>query len=96
MKERVKYCDFLRFVAIVSVLLIHVFADFRDGYLLTNRTYYFLLTFVDGFTRTGVPLFFMLTGIFMFRSKKEESYSDFIKKRLSKLLIPFLIISIFY
>lgn len=96
MKERVKYCDFLRFVAIISVLFIHIFADFRDGYLLTNRNYYFILTFFDSFTRTGVPLFFMLTGIFMLGSKKKEKYCDFLKKRVSKLLIPFFVISAFY
>lgn len=96
MKERVKYCDLLRVIAIVSVIFIHVFADFRDSFLISNRNYYSLLTFLDSFTRTGVPLFFMLTGIFMLGSKKEEKYSEFLKKKASKLFIPFFVISIIY
>ena len=95
-KERVKYCDALRFWAIVSVILIHIFADFRDSYLVQDRLCYFIVTFFDSITRMGVPIFFMLTGIFMLGSNKEESYTQFLKKRVSKLFIPFFLISIVY
>lgn len=95
-KERVKYCDALRFWAIISVILIHVFADFIDSYLVQDRFYYFIITFFDSITRMGVPIFFMLTGIFMLGSKKEESYSLFLKKRVSKLIIPFFLFSLVY
>lgn len=95
-KERVKYCDALRFWAIISVILIHIFADFRDSYLVQDRLYYFIIPFFDSITRMGVPIFFMLTGIFMLGSKKEESYMQFLKKRVSKLFIPFFFLSIVY
>lgn len=95
-KNRIEYCDLLRLIAIISVVLIHVFADFRDYYLINNKFYYFILTFLDSLTRTGVPIFFMLTGIFMLNNNKEEKYSVFLKKRIPKLLIPFFIISIIY
>lgn len=95
-KMRVNYCDFLRLISITSVILIHVLADFRDFYLVHDKKYYFLLTFLDSITRTGVPIFFMLTGFFMLNSKKNESYSLFLKKRLPKLIIPFVLISLLY
>ena len=94
-RKRIEYCDFLRLIAIVSVVLIHVFADFRDYYLINNKSYYFILTFLDSFTRAGVPIFFMLTGIFLLNNKN-ESYTDFLKKKMPKLVVPFLFISIIY
>lgn len=95
-KNRVEYCDLLRLIAIISVVFIHVFADFRDYYLITNKNYYFILTLLDSFTRAGVPIFFMLTGVFMLNNNKDEKYSSFLKKRIPKLVIPFFIISIIY
>lgn len=95
-KQRVRYCDLLRFLAIISVILIHVVADFRQLYLLDNKNYYFLFTVFDSLARTGVPLFFMFTGMFLLNSKKEEKYSDFVKKTVKKLVIPLIVVSFVY
>lgn len=95
-QERVKYCDALRLVAIVSVVMIHVLAGYRDFYVQNNRLYYSTVTFFDSITRTGVPIFFMITGAFMLTKKDNIKYSEFLKKRLPKLCIPFIILSIGY
>ena len=95
-QKRIKYIDALRVIAIISVVAIHVFADFRDTYINTNRLYYGLITLLDSFTRMGVPIFFMITGAFMLSKKETKKYSQFLKQRLPKLLIPFFIISIIY
>ena len=95
-RNRVKYCDALRLIAIFSVVMIHVLAMYRDTYIATNKLYYGIVTFFDSLTRTGVPIFFMITGAFMLSKKEEFKYKDFIKKRVPKLCIPFLIISIIY
>lgn len=96
MKKRVDYCDALRFFAIVSVIAIHVLADFRELYLYENTTYYFLLSILDSFTRAGVPLFFMFTGIFLLSSKKQEDYGKWVKKTIQKLVIPLIVVSFIY
>lgn len=96
MKNRVKYCDVLRFFAILSVIMIHVVADFRDEALVVSKPFYIFLTTLDSFTRLGVPLFFMISGAFMLASKKEETYSEFFKKRVLKLMIPFFSVSVLY
>lgn len=96
MKSRVKYCDALRMFAILCIVLIHVFPVFREQYLNVNHKYYFILTFLDSLTRTGVPIFFMITGAFMLNKKNKYSYKNFLSKRLLKLFIPFLILSLFY
>lgn len=95
-QERIKYCDALRLVAIVSVVMIHVLAGYRDFYVQNNKLYYSIVTFFDSITRTGVPIFFMITGAFMLSKKENIKYSEFLKKRLPKLCIPFLILSIGY
>jgi surface polysaccharide O-acyltransferase-like enzyme len=94
-KKRELYSDILKIIAIFLVVVIHVMALYRDKYFYTNGKYYALLTFVDSFTRIAVPIFFMITGTFML-SKTTEKYSDYFKKRIPKLLIPFFLISIFY
>ena len=96
MKKRVEYLDFLRVFALLSIIAIHILGVIRTRYLGVNNTYYHLFTFVDSFTRAGVPLFLMLTGYLILGSKKELKYKEFIKKRLPKLLISFFIASIFY
>lgn len=95
-RPRILYGDALRFLAIVLVILVHTFADARDFYLLNNRHYYFILTVCEAVTRIAVPIFFMLTGAFMLDRKKQEGYKTFFKKRVIKLCIPFLLISLAY
>lgn len=96
MKERVKYCDFLKAISIILVILIHVFSIYRDLYINSNRVYYTILTLGDSFTRIAVPSFLMITGIFMLKKKPEKSYKEYLLKRLPKLVIPFIIFSIIY
>ena len=87
-KERVKYCDSLKAISIILVILIHILAIYRDMYINTNKVYYFILSFADSFTRIAVPMFFMITGIFMLSKPPEKSYKIYLKKRLLKLIIP--------
>lgn len=96
MKKRVKYCDALRILAIILVITIHVLASYRDYYLQTNKIYYIILSYMDSITRVGIPIFFMITGAFMLSVKKKESYKTFLKQRIPKLLIPFIIFSVIY
>lgn len=96
MKERVKYCDTLKAISIILVILIHVFSIYRDLYINTNRVYYTILTLGDSFTRIAVPSFLMITGIFMLSKKAEASYKSYLCKRMPKLIIPFIIFSIIY
>ena len=96
MKKRIKYCDLLRFLAIISVILIHVVADFRKMFFTLDKRYYFLFTVFDSLARTGVPLFFMFTGMFLLNNKQNERYSEFVKKTIKKLVIPLLFVSFIY
>ena len=95
MKNRIKYLDGLRFYAILNVILLHVIAIFRWKYFNVDTLNFSLLAFLDSFTRVGIPLFFMITGILMFQ-KKDEPYKEFLKKRVLKLGIAYFIACIIY
>ena len=94
MKKRNISLDILRVLAISSVILLHVLFIFRNKYYLTNNSYFILFTFFDAFTRVGVPIFFMLTGILLLN--KKEEHTSFIKQRIPKLLISYIVFSIIY
>lgn len=94
--QRVKYCDFLKGLSIILVILIHIFSTYRGIYFEENKIYYFILSLGDSFTRIAVPTFFMITGIFMLSKNYNESYKQYFFKRMPKLIISFLVFSIVY
>lgn len=96
MKNRVRYCDALKFISIILVIVIHIICDYRDTYVGVDHLKYTILTLFDSLTRTAVPIFFMITGSFMLSSKKKETYKEYLLKRIPKLLFPFLLISFIY
>ncbi len=95
-KTRVEYCDALRAISIIAVIMIHVISSFRELYVVNNHFNYILFTTLRSLTSFAVPMFFMLTGIFLIKRKKQYSYIDFVKKILKKFILPLLIVSIIY
>lgn len=94
--RRIDYCDYLRTLAVISVILIHVVSNFRDMYVTQNLFYYFFFTLFRTLASFAVPMFFMFTGIFLLNNKKDNNYFEFVKKIIKKLILPLLIISIIY
>ena len=95
MKSRIKYLDQLRFFAICNIILLHVITIFRWKYYGESSSNYFIWTFINSFTRVGIPIFFMLTGILMFE-KKDENYLYYLKKRVFKLVTSYFLFCILY
>lgn len=96
MKKRVTYLDVCRYFAIACVIMIHVLASFRYEYFGNSNGKYLFYTFLDSFTRTGIPIFLMLTGILMFQKKEEKSYKDYFIKRVLPLIIAYIGTSLIY
>lgn len=96
MIKRIKYCDALKALAIILVILIHVVGVYRDVFINSNKVYYFFLSLLDSIDRIAVPSFFMVTGILMLNKKPEKKYSIYLKKRMPKLIITFTIFSLIY
>lgn len=86
--KHLAWIDLLRVVAIFQVILIHVsFPIFNKSEL--PQSYMLAANFYDAFSRAGVPLFFMISGYLLLG--QNESISDFLRRRFTKVGIPALV-----
>lgn len=93
MNRIVKY-DLLRIAACFAIVLLHV----SNGYWYVvdvNSSDFAIMTVYNSFTRFGVPVFFMLSGMFLLDPSRELPPKKLISKIL-KLVISFYIWSLFY
>lgn len=91
-KKRLVYLDFLRIVAILTVLYCHTGTGAYMLHTLTDNTLkQIVCIFISSFCRIGVPLFFMISGALLLN--KEESFKDLYLKRVLRFLIILIIFS---
>ena len=90
-KERINYLDTLRVIACFLVVLCHV-----GDYYAESSTGGFGLAWsrLITLTRPCVPLFILLSGTLLLPLKMDTK--SFLKRRFTRIIIPFLIWSIFY
>ncbi|MBA4600808.1 acyltransferase [Thermoactinomyces mirandus] len=97
MKKRIEEADYIKGIAILGVIFIHVTAFcLRPFESLTDGGLFFILNQLGRFS---VPVFFMLSGLFLFyRYYENESFplKRFYKKRTMYILIPYLTWSVIY
>ncbi|MCQ2327085.1 MAG: acyltransferase family protein [Bacteroidales bacterium] len=74
-KERIEYIDLAKGLCISLVLLRHVATMFKVSY-----------PFAEEMTIFRMPLYFVLSGLFF---KEYSGFSNFFKRKINKLLIPF-------
>ena len=77
--NRYEYIDIAKGIGILLVVWAHI--------LLVGWTHRFIYAF-------HMPLFFFISG-YLFKSDKYNSFKDFFKKRFKRLIIPYLIYSVF-
>lgn len=84
--KRIFYYDVLRAIAIIGIVFCHAAGYF----VLTGmgKPNFFIAAFFDCFRDFSIPIFVMLSGALLL--KRKDSLIDFFKKRLSRLLIPFI------
>lgn len=82
MKQRIYYLDIVRCLACIMVILMH--APYPGGGVSGT-----IILPISLFTAPCIGLFFMVSGALLLPTK--ENGFDFIKKRLSKVLIPLLV-----
>ena len=75
-KQRIEYIDLAKGFCIVLVVLVHIAAF-----------YTYQLPGGDFFKAFRMPLYFFLSGCFF---KAYRGFSDFAKRKVNKLLIPYL------
>lgn len=89
MKERNHSIDLLRSLAILAVLIVHVAGFYVDKLGGTSISNWWFAHGVDSALRFCVPVFVMISGVLLLW--REESYGIFIKKRLTRVLLPYII-----
>lgn len=88
-RVRLSDFDFLRFVATLAVITIHITA----GYVTASNIAYTL----NQVARFAVPMFIVLSGYLLYYgNNKKQCLLSFLKKRLNKIVIPFLLWNLIY
>ncbi len=94
--NRVKAIDVLRAIAIAAVLLIHTTTKVLEATHYDLATYSFTL-FLNQITRFAVPLFILISGFVLeLNYNYHTSYWAYLKKRVSKIFIPYFFWSLIY
>jgi surface polysaccharide O-acyltransferase-like enzyme len=97
--DRLVYADSIRTVAILLVVVSHIGAliVYRQPLTTANAQSWALANFLMTIGRPCVPLFVMLSGALLLNPQKpDESIGTFLRKRLSKVVIPGLIWSVIF
>ncbi len=93
-REREYWADTLRAIACIGVILIHSVAPIVSDFEHSERVLWTVSNLITSTLRFCVPLFLMLSGAFLF--PKPMTITDFLKRRFSKILFPFVFWSIVY
>ena len=89
-KQRIEYLDLLKFIAILSVISLHVFQIWNNGQQILHFDFYALAEI----TRPCVPLFLMITGALLLN--REIEIKLFFKKKWARLIYPFIFFMIIH
>lgn len=87
--DKLFYIETLRCIAIIQVLLVHASGPFAVSTYSPTLFWTGLIT--DSFARSCVPLFLMISGMLLLSSEKEESISSFLKRRLTRVIVPLVV-----
>src|SRR6476619_5061675 len=94
--QRVFYADMLRAISILAVIILHNAADYDDQLGDIPMSHWWSGVVWDGLVRFCVPMFVVLSGVFLLKAGKEVTYKEVFFKRLPKILIPLVFWSIVY
>lgn len=90
------YLDLLRGGAAYLVVLLHCITPYlTSGTLFGGKTWW-LCDLLTPLVRTGVPLFFMMSGFLLLRDPRTLDIAGFYKRRFARLAAPFFFWDVFY
>lgn len=85
-KAKIESLEVLRIVCSIFVIAIHIFMSYR----VTENGISYDVLFVESFTRCCVPVFFMMTGFFLFQ--REKTVAQIAKYLAHRIIAPTLIV----
>ena len=90
------YIDFLRFIAAIAVITIHVLGPFRFLYGEIPEGEWLAAAGLNSLTRWAVPVFMLISGALLLSTERAFQCEHYLTKRLSKVVIPFIGWTIIY
>ncbi len=93
MISRTKYYDNLKFIAFFMVIFIHAGAKYLyDGGVPIQTFSGMFVNIIYSFSRPCVPIFFMVSGALLYKSK-DINIKKFYKNKFFNIILPFLIVA---
>jgi len=93
-KPQLDWINSLRIVAMFMVVVLHTTSPLIMAYGKVPLSDWLVGDFYNALSRFGVPVFVMITGALLLH--RDYELGDFLKKRLSRILAPFLFWSLVY
>lgn len=96
-RDKLYELDYIRFIACLAVMIVHITATGVTGYI--HGSFPHLVTLlVNKSLKFTTPIFIFISGVTSFYSyrKKEFKYFSFLKRRLAKVLVAYLLWCIIY
>lgn len=94
--SRILYIDILRIVSIFAVVVLHVSAPFAANMNTYGIRWWWIGNIADSATRWSVPVLIIISGRLLLDNSKEEDELLFLRKRLTKVIIPLIFWSFIY
>lgn len=94
-KKRLIYPDVLRIISIFCVIVIHVASKLWKTVPILSAEW-IAFTAIDSLCRFAVPVFVMVSGMFMLSPEKDRGLKDLYLKKILRILTCFIFWSAFY
>jgi surface polysaccharide O-acyltransferase-like enzyme len=96
-RDKLHELDYIRFIACMAVMLIHITATGVTGYIHGSFPHLVMLV-INNSLKFTTPIFIFISGVTSFYSyrKREFKYFQFLKRRLSKVLTAYFLWCIIY
>jgi surface polysaccharide O-acyltransferase-like enzyme len=93
-QQKLNWINNLRLIAMFAVVVLHTASPLLFNYKMASLGNWVAADIYNAATRFAVPVFVMITGALLLG--KDYELGDFVKKRLGRLLLPFLFWSLVY
>jgi len=92
--QNIDWISNLKLIALYAVIILHCSAPLLMGYGKVPAADWWTADFLNAITRFAVPAFVMITGALLLH--KEYEIGSFLKKRMGRVVVPFLFWSLVY
>ncbi len=96
MNARNRQLDFMKVVAALAVVCLHVSAEVVTKAPDVASSSWQIGNLIDSYSRWCVPVFVMISGALLLTNPNGQTAIEFYKKRLNRLLTPLIFWSLFY